>query len=100
MRNLIFGTFRRIGDIWQQNNIVINSRYRVDSSPIEVYLIQLRMPVIFSGLPTGNMHFGHFLLTIQKKSQASLVVPEHSLDQLHTKNFLQHHFTAKCLQFV
>ena len=62
---LNFGMFRRIGDIWQENDVV--QKYY-----IEVFLIQLRMHVILTGLSTesgqnslDHMINFHFLLTIQ-----------------------------------
>ena len=53
MSNFNFGTFMRIGDIWQENDIVkTNSRYRVDPNYVEVFLIQLRISVTLTRLPT------------------------------------------------
>ena len=37
-------------------------RYRVDQNYVEVFLIQLRMPVIFNGLSTGSGQNAYFLL--------------------------------------
>ena len=47
MRNLNFGTFRRIGDIWQENDIA-KFLGRVDLNYVEVFFIQLKIPVIFT----------------------------------------------------
>ena len=57
--------FRTIGDIWQENDIVKNSRYGVELNYVEIFLIQLRMPVIFTGLSTGSGNFMNFLILSQ-----------------------------------
>ena len=54
MRNLKYGTLGRIGEIWQENDTVKKSRCKVDLNYFEVFLIQLRIPVIFTGFPTGS----------------------------------------------